>query len=81
LTSVFHSAFTTSAITAIGQGDPVGHGKAVFIGKEVGSQALFLIRSVTPEWPDVGIRRILPPPLTKPIIGGIEGDIRSNAGK
>jgi hypothetical protein len=36
-------------ITAIGQGDPVEHGKAVFIGKEVGLQALFLIQSVTPD--------------------------------
>ena len=68
-------------ITAIGQGHPVEHGKAVFISKEAGSQALFPIRSVTLEWPDVGIRRILLPPLTKPVIGGIEGDTRSNSGK
>jgi len=68
-------------ITAIGQGDPIEQGKAVFTGKKVGLYPPFPIWPATLKRPDIGIRRISPTPLTKSIIGGIKGEIRSKAGR
>jgi hypothetical protein len=68
-------------ITAIGQGNPVEHGKAVFTGKKVVLYPPFPIWLVTLKRLDMGIRWIPTTPLTKPIIGGIKGDIGSKVGR
>ena len=66
---------------AVRIGDPVEQPEAEIPGKKIGLNAPFLTRPMTPKRPDIGIRRIVPTPVTQPSIGSIEPGIGGEAGK
>ncbi len=68
-------------VAAVFQGDTVEQTKAEILGKEIGLNAPFRSWPMTPKRPDIGIRRIVPPPVTQPPIGNIENGIGGKTGK
>jgi len=49
-------------------------------GHEIGPYPDFLLRPVSPERPDVGVRRIVPAPSAEPSIGGVKDGIGDERG-
>ena len=68
-------------LVTIGEHDPVERAEATAPRRQLGADAVLLVRPIAAKIPDIGMVGIIPPPFAQPVEGGVQDAIRGNCCK